>query len=138
MSHRIEQIESLLQRTISQVLQRSLSDPRIEGMVSITRVKVSPDLHDAQVFVSVLPEPKQQKVLYGLRHAAGHIQSLVRKNVSLKAVPHLDFRLDESLKRQADVYGAIQRGVERTGPDEPDVDDESNPSATPPDDQPAD
>lgn len=133
MSHRTEQIESTLKRVIAEVLQRRIADPRIEGLISITRVKVSPDLHEAQVYVSVLPEPKQKKVLYGLRHATGHIQSLVRKAVAFKTVPHLEFRLDETLKREAKIYEAIQRGVEKTGAE----DEADSPESTPPPDQDA-
>lgn len=113
MSHRTQQIESTLQRAIAEVLQRRISDPRIHGLISITRIKVSPDLREASVFVSVLPEQNQKKVLYGLRHAAGHIQSLVLKQMVIKTVPHLDFRLDDTLKKSAGIFEAIQRGVER-------------------------
>lgn len=114
MTKRIEQVESTLRRAIAEVLQRQISDPRIEGLVSITRVKVSPDLREAYVHVSVLPEKHQKKTLYGLRHAAIHIQALVRKKVALRVVPHLDFRLDTSLKKQAEVMGAIQQAIDRT------------------------
>lgn len=115
MSHRIAQVESTLKRAISEVLQRRISDPRIEGLISITRIQISPDLHDAYVYVSILPQEKQKKVIAGLRHATRHIQSLVRKAVAMRTVPHLEFRLDETLKREADVLGAIHRAAERTG-----------------------
>lgn len=120
MSHRIPQVESLLQRTLAEVLQRQISDPRISGMVSITKVKVSPDLREAQVYVSVLPEEKQTATLYGLRHAASHIQSKLRGKVKLRQLPHLEFHLDESLKKQAEVMGKIRQAMERTQGDEHD------------------
>lgn len=116
MSHRIERIESTLQRAVSEVLQRRVSDPRIEGIVSITRVKVSPDLHDAIIYASVMPEHKQRQVLGGLRHAAGRIRTLVGKTVTLRTLPRFEFRLDESLKTEAEVYDAIRRGMDRSGP----------------------
>lgn len=56
MTHRIEQVESTLRKALAQVLQRSISDPRIRGMVSITDVDVSPDMKQAKICVSVLPE----------------------------------------------------------------------------------
>ena len=119
MSHRIAQLESTLMRTLSQVLQREISDPRIEGMISITQVKVAPDLSEAYVSVSILPAEKQTKALHGLRHATKHIQSQVRRQLpSLRHVPHIQFRLDESLKKQAEVLGAINKAMERTGPED--------------------
>lgn len=113
MSHRTEQIESTLLRAIAQALQRRVADPRIRGMVSVTRVKVSPDLHDAQVYISVLPDQYQNTTLQGLRHASRHVQSLVREQVAMRSVPELDFRLDEGLKKQEKIYEAIHRGMER-------------------------
>jgi ribosome-binding factor A len=118
MSHRLAQIESTLQRAIADVLQRDLADPRVEGLISITKLKVSPDLSQAYVNVSILPEEKQARVVQGLQHAAGHIQRLTRKRVALKAVPRLEFRLDEGLKRQATVEQAIVEAMQRTGPAE--------------------
>lgn len=133
MSHRIAQIESTMKRALSQVLQRDISDPRIEGMVSITEVKVAPDLSEAYVSISVLPTEKQTKTLYGLRHAASHIHSKLNKHLRLRQIPQLHFRLDESLKKQAEVYDAINKAMDRTGdapvpdapvPDEPDAETE--------------
>ncbi len=115
MSHRIAQIESALRRAISQVLAQKLSDPRIAGLVSVTRVTVSPDLHEAFVYVSVLPARNQSRTIYGLRHAASHIYSKVCELVEMKRVPHLDFRADPTLKKEARVYRAIHRGRARSG-----------------------
>ena len=111
MSYRKQQVESTLKRAISQVLMRRLSDPRITGMVSITRVEISSDQHNANVFISVLPEKSQQRSLHGLRHAAGHIHILVRSIVAMRTVPRLHFQLDESLKKQAQIFEAIDRGI---------------------------
>lgn len=112
MSHRKEQVQSTLKRAISQVLARQISDPRIVGMISITQIDISPDLRNAKVYVSVLPEKYQQRSVHGLRHAASHIYSLVCKVVALRIVPKLDFRLDESLKKQDAVFEDIRRGIE--------------------------
>ena len=114
MSHRIAQVESTLRRAIAQVLQRQIADPRIVGMVSITQVRVTADMATAFVYVSVLPEQHQKKTLYGLKHAARHIQGLTRKLVALRQVPHFEFRLDETLKRENSVYGAIDQAMTRT------------------------
>jgi ribosome-binding factor A len=110
-AHRQAQIESTLHRAISRVLSQQLSDPRVQGMISVTRVTVSPDRHDAFVHVSVLPVEHEKRALAGLRHASGHIHALLCKAVSLKTVPRLDFRLDQSLKKQAVVLEDIARAV---------------------------
>ena len=115
MSHKIAQVETILSKAISKVLASKIADPRIRGMISITKIKVTKDMKTAFVHVSILPEKFQRLTVDGLNHAKVHIQHLVRKEVALRAVPHLDFRLDESLKKQAEIYSAINEGMKKTG-----------------------
>lgn len=115
MPHRTEKIESTLQRAIAEVLAHELSDPRIQGMVSVTRVDMSDDLRNATVYISVLPKEKQRVTIKGLRAANRHVHAMASKKVALRIMPRLEFKLDESLKKQADVLGAIHDAMERTG-----------------------
>ena len=114
-SQRQKQVEELLKRTVAAVLQRGLADPRIKGLVSVTRVDSSPDLKNADVFVSVLPEQHEALTMHGLKDATRHIQQQVKKAVALRLVPHLRFRVDHDLKKQAAVFAAIDEGMKRTG-----------------------
>lgn len=113
MTHRIEQVESTLRKALAQVLQRSISDPRIRGLVSITQVDVSQDMKLAKVSVSVLPDEYAKRTLAGLKAANRHIQSEVKKLVALRIVPHLAFELDDSLKQAEQVYKAIDEAKAR-------------------------
>ena len=117
MSHRLAQIESTLKRAIAEVLQRRVNDPRIQGMVSITRMKISPDMKEATAYVSVIPKDYEKRTIGGLQSAQRHIQAQAGKLVAFD-MPHLRFRLDEGLKKEADVYAAIREATERTGPPE--------------------
>lgn len=117
LSQRTEQVESLLQRLVSDIVRRDLSDPRLEGLISITSVSVSPDMKQAKLMVSVMPDQHGTKVIHALRRAAGHVQRMVRDRSALRSVPILVFELDESLKKQAEIYAAIQRGIEREDKD---------------------
>lgn len=114
MSVRKAQIESTLRRAISEVLVRHrAADPRIMGMVSVTRVDVSPDLKQGMVYVSVLPDRYEKRTLAGLRHATRFIQNEVSKQMTMKSMPHLDFRLDATLKKEAGIFDAIRRAKAR-------------------------
>ena len=121
MTHRIEQVESTLRKALAQVLQRKISDPRIRGMVSITDVDVSPDMKQASVSVSVLPEEYTKRTIAGLRAANRHIHSEVKKLVALRLVPHLRFELDTTLKKADEVFQAIDEAKQR---------EEDNPTQT--------
>lgn len=116
MTIRQNQVGAQLKRTISQVFQRKLSDPRIRGLVSVTKVDVSPDLRQACVYISVVPTEYERRTMAGLEHARGHIYKLVRQSMVIKTVPQLSFKLDVSLKKQAAVFAAINQGIEREEP----------------------
>lgn len=112
MSHRQEHAVSVLSRAISEVLSRDISDPRIVGMVTITKLEISPDFRQATVHVSILPEQYESRTVKGLAAAAGHIHTRVRKKVAMRTVPRLTFRLDKGLKKQAEVIDAIRKANE--------------------------
>ncbi|MBI1369772.1 MAG: 30S ribosome-binding factor RbfA [Planctomycetes bacterium] len=112
MSHRREQLESTLRKALGQVLAEGLSDPRVRGMISVLSVKVSDDGHTALVNVSVLPEEHQALTVKALQHASRHLHATVSKRVAVRTMPHLQFVLDTSLKKQAAVMEAIHKANE--------------------------
>jgi len=111
-SQHSNQVESVLTRAVQEVLSRGLNDPRVRGLVSVTRVVISSDERDATVMISVLPAEYARNTLHGLRHANQHIRTEVGKRVRIRRMPRLQFKLDQSLKVGADVLAAIDRAVE--------------------------
>lgn len=107
-----EQVASALQRAVQTVLTRGLSDPRIKGMITVTGVKVSPDYAQATVMVSIHPQDKSDVTMKGLIAAAGHVRSEVSRQVQMRRMPVLNFKLDTSLKKQAEVLAALDE-IER-------------------------
>jgi ribosome-binding factor A len=78
---------------------RGLKDPRI-GLVTVTGVRVTPDLREATVYVSVLgSEKKRRATLAGLRSAHGVLQARINAELSLRRTPQLAFEYDESVER---------------------------------------
>jgi ribosome-binding factor A len=86
--HRADQVGAQVREEIMQIVRRDLKDPRI-GFVSITQVRMSPDLRAARVRVSVLgDETEQKRTLAGLRSATGLIRhELGRRLENLKFAP---------------------------------------------------
>lgn len=83
---------------ISAIIARGLKDPRITGFVTVTGAKMSPDLCEVSVWVSIHGEEKVQKeTLAGLESAAGYLQNEVARRLKLRHTPHLRFRYDESV-----------------------------------------
>jgi ribosome-binding factor A len=76
-----------------------LRDPRI-GFVTVTGVETSPDLRQAQVFVSVLgSDRKRERTLAGLDAATGVLQAKIAQELRLKRTPQLTFAYDDSVER---------------------------------------
>lgn len=98
-SYRSEQVAGQLRQEIMDIVQHELKDPRI-GFVSITRVKMSPDLQQARVRVSVLgDESEREASLKGLRSATGLIRhELGRRLQNLRYSPRIIFELDPSIE----------------------------------------
>ena len=104
---------STIQRELMEIIMRDLSDPRLSGMPSITRVKVSPDLSIADVYVTIMgTEGRQQAALNALRHSAGIMRTKLTKVLSLRQAPFLKFHIDEALKKELAVLDAIRKANE--------------------------
>jgi ribosome-binding factor A len=97
-SYRADQVGEQVREEIMSIIRRDLKDPRI-GFVSITTVRMSPDLRAARVRVSVLGNPEQQKEsLAGLVSARGLIRHELGRRQNLKFSPDIRFELDPSIE----------------------------------------
>jgi ribosome-binding factor A len=96
-----------------------LRDPRI-GLVTITEVRVTDDLKNAQVYVSVLGDAAtRQATLVGLSKAASFLKREVTHRLALRFAPNLHFHYDESLahaQRVDELLGAVARGDHEAPP----------------------
>ena len=98
-SYRTDQVGEQVRGEIMSIIRRDLKDPRI-GFVSITAVRMSPDLRQARVRVSVLGDPDEKKAsIAGLVSARGLIRHELGKRLrNLKFSPELRFELDPSIE----------------------------------------
>ncbi|MFG0284124.1 MAG: 30S ribosome-binding factor RbfA [Phycisphaerales bacterium JB039] len=117
MSVRTDKIAATLQRALQEAIARGVNDPRVRGLITVTAVRVSPDLRDAVVSVSVLPESAQEITLHGLRSAAGRLRHEIAGAIRLRRMPTITFELDDSLKTQARILSAIARARDERQPD---------------------
>ena len=95
---RPQKLGDLIQRELSELLQRELRDPRV-GMITITGVDVSPDFSHAKVFFTVLEKQRLDDAREGLRRAAGFLRSQLARRIRLYTTPELRFEYDESVER---------------------------------------
>jgi ribosome-binding factor A len=110
-------LASTIQRELAGIIMRELSDPRLTGLPTITRVKVSADLSVADVYMTVMGTTGQQTAaLNALKHAAGLMRGKLTGSLSLRVAPYLKFHLDEQLKKELAVLEALRKAAEELKP----------------------
>ena len=100
-SHRQERVAEALLEELGLLISSELTDPRLEdAMVTVTDVKVSPDLGNARVYVQhALPDAQSRAVLSALQHSASFLRRALMENLQLRVVPELHFTIDVTEKR---------------------------------------
>ncbi len=101
---------STIQRELAAMILRDLQDPRLTGFPSITRVEVSPDLSNANVYMTIMGTPGQQMAaLNALKHSAGLMRAKLTRALQLRQAPFLSFHIDEQLKKELAVLELIHK-----------------------------
>lgn len=119
-SHRVEE---LAREVLGEAVQE-LKDPRI-GFVTVTGVKISKDLRQAQVYVSAMgTDEERERTLAGLQHARPHLRSVMGQQVRLRRLPDLQI-VEDRTAQEAQRLEELLRGLgvskaPEAGPDEQD------------------
>ncbi|MHB1845622.1 MAG: 30S ribosome-binding factor RbfA [Deltaproteobacteria bacterium] len=122
---RPRRVAEQLQHELGQLLVRGLKDPRLGGVfVTITGVKLSPDLREGVVYYSVFGDDAVRKsTAEGLAAAAGYLRHEVAQNLGLRVAPSFRFVFDESIERGARIEELL-REVHAGEPKDPPPDPE--------------
>jgi ribosome-binding factor A len=112
-TRRQEKVARVVKEAVSDAITHHLSDPRIEGFVSVTRVEMTADLRNANVYISIFggDESSQNKTFAAITHAKSRIQSLLADRVKSKFCPVLHFYKDEKLKKTIETMKLIDQAV---------------------------
>lgn len=108
MSQRTDRLDSQIRQELMDLLQREMKDPRL-GFATITRVETARDLGHARVWVSVLgSEIERQRTMSALQVATPWLRRKLGERLSLRHVPELTVREDESIASGDRVLQIIQ------------------------------
>ena len=98
MSRRIERLNSLIRRDLSDLIRNEVRDPRVAVEMSVTRVDTSSDVQHAKVYVSIFGNLREKEdAIAGLEDASGFIRRQLRGRLETRNVPLLRFVLDDTL-----------------------------------------
>lgn len=134
-TRRQEKMARVVKEVVSDAIANHLSDPRISGLVTVTRVETAPDLRSAEVYLSVLAENEAAKnrTFVAIEHAAKRIQSLLGGAMESKFCPVLSFHKDEHFHKTLETMRLIEevanewrsRESESGEPDQPEGPEET-------------
>ena len=126
-TRRQEKVARVIKEAVSDAITHHLSDPRIDGFVSVTRVDVAPDMHNADVYVSIFgkDETGQNKTFAAIQHARNRIRSLLAGKMQSKSCPVLHFFRDENFKKTLETMRLIDEATKELEKKDSDEDNQS-------------
>ncbi len=108
-TRRQEKFARLIKEAVSSAIHNGLNDPRITGFVSVTRVQVTADLRNADVFLSIFggDEASQRLTFEAIEHGRSRIQSLMAEGLDSRFCPVLHLKIDEAFKKTMETMRMI-------------------------------
>ena len=100
-NNRLNRIDEEMKKELSNIIGTKLKNPSITGLISVTKVKVTPDLKFAKVYVSIINSKSKKNTIAALKKASGFIRTELAKTINLRTTPEIIFELDDSME-----YGA--------------------------------
>lgn len=97
-NNRLNRIDEELRKEISNIISFEIKNPDATGLISVTKVKITPDLKYAKVYISMLNSKNKEKTLEALKKSSGYIRSEIAKRINLRITPELVFEEDNSME----------------------------------------
>ena len=109
-TRRMARVNDLIRKEISEVILREIRDPRLSGLLSVTRVETSADLRYAKVFISLMgSDEEKRQAEEGLAAASGFLRRGLGDRVVLRYIPQLTFHLDDSIEKGSRMLELIKQ-----------------------------
>ena len=108
MAYRIDKLEHLVKEEVSMIFLYKLHGPEF-GLLTVTKVKMSPDLKIAKIYISVFEKEKRDTVLEKIREKTGFIRTELAHRIRIKFIPELKFFLDDTLDYVEKIEGLIKK-----------------------------
>lgn len=99
--NRTDRLNSNLKEVISEVIREDVKNPHIRGILTVTNVEITKDLHHAKVYISIIgTDQEKQETMKALTSAAQFIAVNSSKKVVMRYFPELHFKLDDGVDQQ--------------------------------------
>ncbi|MDR1832427.1 MAG: 30S ribosome-binding factor RbfA [Fusobacteriaceae bacterium] len=115
---RLASIEKEVVRVLGNVLLTEIKNPRIKGIVSVTKARITDDLKFADVYFSILPpteattveevENRKKEVEQGLEEIKGFLRKKIADELALRLVPEIRVKIDDSMEYSAKINKILE------------------------------
>ena len=94
---RTDRIEEEIKKIVSKLIDNGIKDPRVNGLVSVTKVEVSKDMKYCKIYVSMIGSKDNNEVMEGLNSAKGIVRKEIGEKVRTFNTPEVKFIYDDSM-----------------------------------------
>ena len=115
-SNRMNKVDEEIKKEISTIISTELKNPHLTGLRSVSKVKTTPYLRFAKVYVTMINEKRNKENLSILKQSSGYIRSAIAKKINLRYTPELVFEFDESIEygsRIDEILKDITKGLKK-------------------------
>lgn len=110
LKQRLERINTELQQEISNIINYTIKDPRVKGMISVISVDTDNDLYKSDVYISILADDKQQAQTFkALKDCEGFVRREVASRVQLRNTPIINFIMDKSTQYTKEIEDLLSQ-----------------------------
>ena len=114
---RMDRIDELYRKELSNILNYEVKNSNVTGMISVTKVKTTPNLQYAKVYISVLNSKNLKQTLEGLKSSSGFIRTELARRTNLRNTPELVFEIDDSMEYGAKIDGILKQIIKEEKPE---------------------
>ncbi len=109
---RAQRVGVQIQRELAEIIRRQMTNPNL-GMITVSEVKVSPDLKSARVYVTILGgnSPVEQIIAH-LNASAGRLRHYLSQRLTTRTTPSLQFKHDSSIEYGSRLSALIDSAVQ--------------------------
>lgn len=118
-SYRSGRINEEMKRELSDIIQNEIRDPRLNAMISVTKVDVTKDLRYAKVFVSIFgSSPEDKTTAFNiLKSSSGFLRREVGRRINLRHIPEITVYLDDTIEHGMHIDALLHQIKENNNDD---------------------
>lgn len=116
MTRRNDQVNDLLRKELSDLVREDINDPRLLGLITITRVDTSPDLKQARAHVSVLgSDDDRASTMEALESARAYLRRELGKRINMRYTPNIRFVSDTTIAEAQEMTDKLRQSAAERG-----------------------